>query len=154
MKKVLIVIFLLFILTGCENKEEKEKSEYLTMKSELLANSKFTELVDLDCNVIVNIDRVSDEKYSYEMIISNPKVNMRNIKAILVHNYYTEDVFPTVGLFNDSKELLVNSEDNIILKGDIETDKDIDNLNLQLKLLLRYTDENGNKKDIYYKTTK
>ena len=150
---VVLIISLLFF-TGCENTKENEKSKYLSMKSELLSVKDFTNYEDLNCDIVVNIDRINSEKYSYEMIISNPKENMNNIKALLIHNYYSEDLFPSIGLFNNTKSLKAGSDDNIILKGNIKTDKDIDNLKLKLKLLLSYVDDNGNKKDIYYKTTK
>ena len=155
MKKILLILFLSILLfTGCENKEEIEKNDYLDMKSQLLEHKEFVSLEELKCDIVVNIDRKDEEKVIYEVVLSKPKENMNNIKAVLVHNYYTEDVFPTIGLFDDTKSLFVNSQDSITLKGSIKTDKDIDNLNLMLKLLIRYTTDDGVKKDIYYKTTK
>lgn len=155
MKKIFLVLFLSILLfTGCENKEENEKNDYLDMKSQLLSHKEFISLEELTCDIVVNIDRKDEEKVIYEVVLSKPKENMNNIKAVLVHNYYTEDVFPTIGLFDDTKSLLVDSQNNITLKGSIKTDKDIDNLNLMLKLLIRYTTDDGIKKDIYYKTTK
>lgn len=155
MKKIFLVLFLSILLfTGCENKEENEKNDYLDMKSQLLSHKEFISLEELTCDIVVNIDRKDEEKVIYEVVLSKPKENMNNIKAVLVHNYYTEDVFPTIGLFDDTKSLFVNSQDSITLKGSIKTDKDIDNLNLMLKLLIRYTTDDGVKKDIYYKTTK
>ena len=155
MKKIFLVLFLSILLfTGCENKEENEKNDYLDMKSQLLSHKEFISLEELTCDIVVNIDRKDEEKVIYEVVLSKPKENMNNIKAVLVHNYYTEDVFPTIGLFDDTKSLFVNSQDSITLTGSIKTDKDIDNLNLMLKLLIRYTTDDGVKKDIYYKTTK
>ena len=150
MKKIFLVLFLSILLfTGCENKEENEKNDYLDMKSQLLSHKEFISLEELTCDIVVNIDRKNEEKVIYEVVLSKPKENMNNIKAVLVHNYYTEDVFPTIGLFDDTKSLLVDSQNNITLKGSIKTDKDIDNLNLMLKLLIRYTTDDGIKKDIY-----
>ena len=155
MKKMfLIFLFILLVFTGCNNKEEDEKSVYLGVKSKLLEQKKFTSNEELTCDIIVNIDRIDDEKIVFEVSLSNPKENMHDIKAMLVHNYFTEDVFPTIGFFNKSKDLLVNTEDSVILSGNIKTDTDIDNLNLKLKLLVEYIDDFGNKKDIYYITTK
>ena len=155
MKKIyLLLIVMILLFTGCDNKEEEVKSEYLSMKSDLLKVKDFSSDHELNCDISVNIDRVNEEKVSYKMIINNVKENMHNVKAILIHNYYTEDVFPSVGLFDDTVDLNKNSNDDIILKGNIETDKDIDNLDLILKLYVKYLDDNGNEKDIYYKTTK
>ncbi len=155
MKKIyLLLIVIVLLFTGCDNKEENVKSEYLAMKSDLLKINDFSYDDEMNCDISVNIDRVNEEKVSYKMIINNVKENMHDVKAILIHNYYTEDVFPSVGLFDDTVDLNKNSNDNIILKGNIETDKDIDNLDLILKLYVKYLDDNGNEKDIYYKTTK
>ena len=79
---------------------------------------------------------------------------MNNIKAIVVHNYYTEDVFPSIGLFDDELDLKKdNDKQKIVLKGKIETSEDISNINLKLKILIEYINNEGKKKDIYYKTT-
>lgn len=155
MKKIFLVILLgLVLLTGCKNKEEDKKSEYLAMKSNLLENKKYTSSEDLACNIIVSVDRLDEEKISYKVVISNTKENMNNIKALVVHNYYTEEVFPTIGLFDETKNLSANTSDELKLEGTIETTNDIDNLNLELKILIEYLDDDGQVKDIYYKTTK
>ena len=78
---------------------------------------------------------------------------MYKIKALLVHNYYTEDIFPSIGILDDEVDYLKGSSNELILKGYIKTDKDIDNLDLELKLYFSYIDDFGNRKDIYYKTT-
>jgi hypothetical protein len=155
MKKVFLsMLIIMFILTGCNNKEEKEKAEYLQMKSNLLEHKKFSNAEDINCDIIVKIDRSNEEKIVYNVILSNPKEDMKNIKAIVVHNYYTEDIFPTIGLFNKTSELLKKDSDKTIkLKGTIDTTDDIDKLDLQLKILIKYANESGQEKDIYYKTT-
>ena len=153
-KKILIIILFILLFTGCENKEEIEKNDYLDMKSELLERKEFFSLDKLNCDIVVNIDRIDEEKVVYEVTLSNPKENMKNIRAILVHNYYTEDVFPTIGLFDKPQNLLINDNTNITLKGVIKTDKDIDKLNLVLKLYVKYLNDDDIEKDIYYKTTK
>lgn len=155
MKKVFLVMLLcLLLLSGCKNKEEDEKNEYLAMKSNLLGNKKYTSSEDLICNITVSVDRLDEEKVSYKVVFSNAKENMNNIKALVVHNYYTEEVFPTIGLFDETKKMSINSDDKLKLEGTIETTNDIDNLDLELKILIEYLDDDGKVKDIYYKTTK
>ena len=156
MKKIfLIMLFVCVFLTGCNNKEEKEKNEYLAMKSNLLETKKYTSKEELQCDILVNIDRHGQEKVVYKVTLFNPKENMNNIKAIVVHNYYTEDVFPTIGLFDEKATLKTDSEkeENLTLSGVIETTDNIDKIGLQLKILIEYTTDNGEVKDIYYKTT-
>lgn len=155
MKKFLIVLlFSSLLLIGCDNKEEIVKNDYLMFKSKLLSNDKFMDSQDINFSIVVKIDRINEEEISYEMIISNPSFNMYKIKALLVHNYYTEDIFPSIGILDDEVDYLKGSSNELILKGYIKTDKDIDNLDLELKLYFSYIDDFGNRKDIYYKTTK
>lgn len=158
MKKTLLLMMILLIaLTGCKNEEEDEKNEYLAMKSDLLAKDKFDDASSMNCDITFSLDRLDEEKVTYSVVLSNPKENMHDIRAIVVHNYYTEEVFPTVGLFDKPVDLLVNSQDekdnSVELVGNIETTDDIDNLDLELKILIEYKTDSGEVKDIYYKTT-
>lgn len=154
-RTLLLLVLLLIILSGCKNKEEDEKSEYLAMKSELLENEEFTNSEDINCDITFTLDRVDDEKIFYSVVLKNPKENMNDIKAIVVHNYYTEEIFPTVGLFDKKVSLIVDSpnESELELSGTIETTDDIDDIDLELKVFIEYIDDSGNTKDIYYKTT-
>ena len=155
MKKGYILLFLMLVLLmGCDNHKEEVKNDYLSMKSDLLKVTDFSSLEDINCDVSVFIDRIDDERVSYEMIVEIPREDMNNVRALLIHNYYTEQLFPSVGIFEDAVSLKTNSDDKITLKGEIETDNDIENLNLVLKLYVKYIDNNGNEKDIYYKATK
>ena len=155
MKRIYIVLIIIVLLfTGCNNEKEEVKSEYLTMKSKLLKVKEFNSNEDINFDILVSVDRVDEENVSYKMVLSNPMENMHDIKAILIHNYYTEDVFPSIGLFDKVKSMHINSNDSIDLEGVVKTDKSIDNLGLILKLYVKYLDDYGNEKSIYYKTTK
>ena len=156
MKKIFLILLLVTLLmTGCKNKEEKEKNQYLAMKSKLLETKKYSNIDEIPCDIIVDIKRVSEERVNYRILLQNAKVNMNNIKAIAVHNYYTEDIFPSIGLFNKKYNLSPNQKENnkIELKGKIETSEDIDNLKIQLKIMIEYYDDNNKKIDIYYNAT-
>ena len=124
------------------------------MKSELLKVKEFNSSESINFDILVNVDRIDEENISYKMLLSNPKENMHDIKAILIHNYYTEDVFPSIGLFDKLRSMYKDSNDSINLEGVIKTDKSIDNLDLVLKLYVKYLDDYGNEKSVYYKTTK
>ena len=80
---------------------------------------------------------------------------MHDIKALVVHNYYTEDVFPSIGVFDEVGELLINNSSNssLVLGDTIQTTTDISKLRLELKILIEYTNDASEKKEIYYKTT-
>lgn len=152
-KQILVLIGLLFI-TGCENKEETIKNEYIAMKNQTLDEKNYQN-EELPVEIITTIERIDEEAINYKVTITNPKENMYNIKAMVVHNYYTEDVFPSIGVFDQTQDLLVNTDDTseLILKDTIKTTKNISKLDLELKIWMEYTNDNGEKKDIYYKTT-
>lgn len=156
MKKqyILISLILIILLTGCENSEETIKNEYIAMKNQTF-NEENYQNDTIPVEIVTTLERIDEEAINYKVIIKNPEENMHNIKAMVVHNYYNEDVFPSIGVFDEPRELLVNSNNSseLILKDTIKTTKDISKLNLELKIWLEYTDDNGEKKDIYYKTT-
>lgn len=144
------------MITGCNQgtEDQEDKSEYLAWKSDLVEKDTFSSSEELNCDITVSVDRIDEEVVSYTTVISNPTEDMKSIKMMVVHNYFTEEVFPTIGVFDEEKDLLVESEDNITLVGYIDTNKNIQKLNLELRIWLEYIDKEGNKKDIYYKTTK
>ncbi len=155
MKKRYIIPFIcIFLLVGCSNKEEISKSEYINMKSNLLEKEKYTEKDNLPLDITIKIDRIDKEKIKYKVILSNPKENMKNIKAMVIHNYYTEELFPSIGIFDEKKELLTEEKNNTIeLENNIKTTKNISKLNLELKVWIEYTNNEGKKQEIFYKTT-
>ncbi len=156
MKKLIFLILSIFILVGCENQEEVEKNEYITVKNNLLKQKDFTSTEELPLVITTHIDRRDDEVVTYKVVLENPKENMNSLKVLVIHNYYTEDIFPSIGLFDEPKKLLMKGEelDKIIsIEDKIKTNKDISGLNLELKLWIEYHNDNGEKKTIYYKMT-
>ena len=93
MKKLLIIIPLLFILIGCTNKEEENKIAYLEYKNELEQRDIFNGEETLDFNVYFNIERVDEEITDYSLVIDTPKINMHNVKALLIHNFVNEEAY-------------------------------------------------------------
>lgn len=154
MKKICILLLTSLVLSGCENKEETKKNEYLAMKSATFNEKNFTK-EELPVDIVTTIERINDETINYKTAITNPKENMHDVKVLLVHNYQNEDVYPTIGVFDEPKELLIdnNESSELTLTDTINTTKNISKLGLELKLLIEYTDDLGEKKDIYYKMT-
>lgn len=161
MKKVLVVLISIILVTGCasevevgiDNNVEENKITYLDIKDKLTNKDKFITKEELEFDVTASVDRISEEEVSYRVIIDNPTVNMNNIEALLIHNNFTEDIFPSIGIFDDKQSLLVDNKDlkGIELVGYIETTKKIKELNLELRLWLSYIDDEGNKQELYYK---
>lgn len=156
MKKILIIsITLILCLTGCNKttKIDQEKEDYLAIKQDLLKNNNFIQEEELPFDLNIYVNRVNDEEISYRAIIDNEKENMHNVKAILVHNYFTDDIFPSIGIFDDGVDLLTNSEEvkGISLVGYINSTKDINNL--EYRVYIEYKNDNDEIKKIYYKST-
>lgn len=147
-KNMLLLIIILLILTGCENKEEQVKSEYIAMKNQLMNAKNYSENLPLD--IVTSIDRKNEEGYEYKITLKNALENMHNIKVMAIHNYFNDDVFPTIGIFDETHELLVSSSDEINLKGTIQTDKDLSELNFELKLWITYENDEGIRKELNY----
>ena len=119
----------------------------------MLSSNNFTNKDDLPFDLNVYVNRVNDEELSYRAIIDNEKENMYDVRAILIHNYYTDDIFPSIGIFDDGVDLLVDNDDvkGISLVGYINSNKDIDNL--EYRVYIEYKDDNDKLNKIYYKTT-
>lgn len=147
MKKILVVIVLL-LLTGCTNKVEEEKYAYLEYKNNLEEQKDFVSQESLEFNTYFNLVRETEEKVTYSLVIDSPKVNMNNVKALLIHDFVTDDVFPSVGIFDEPVTLHKGSNDKIVLEGSIQTIDDISDT--KFKLYLEYVDDDGLENSIYY----
>ena len=155
MKKKIIVIYILciFFLVGCENKEENIKNDYITMKNNVIEEEEYTKAEDLPLDIIVDINR-EEELIKYKITLKNPKETMKDIVALVVHNHYSENLFPSVGIFDEKKELLVTDKNKTIeLEDTIDTTKDISKLNLELKIWIKYKNEQNEEKEVLYKAT-
>ena len=153
-KKIILLIIALLFITGCENKKETIKEEYIATKSNLIKETNYTKKEDLPLEIITSLNRTNEEDVEYKVVLSKSTINMHDIKAMVVHNYYNEnDIFPSIGLFNEKEELLLNDEKEIELTGTVKTTKNISKLDLELKIYIEYTNDSNEKKTIYYKTT-
>ena len=136
-----------YFKNGLEN-----KIAYLEYKNELEQRDIFNGEETLDFNVYFNIERVDEEITDYSLVIDTPKINMHNVKALLIHNFVNEEAYPSVGIFDSPKELQENSKDKIVLNGHIQTINDISNT--KFKLYLEYTDDNNDLNKIYYEVNR
>ena len=161
MKKLFLIFGLVFILAGCSNQVEigidedveDNKLAYLDIKDNLTNQEDFSNLEDIPCNITASVDRINEEEISYRIIIDDPKVNMYDVEALLIHNNFTEDIFPSIGILDETESLLVDGQDvkGISLVGYIETTKEISEVDLELRLWLKYIDEEGLDHEFYYK---
>ena len=150
MRKYLFIACCFLLLVGCSTKEEDEKYAYLEYKNDLETQKVYDDEDSLDFDIYFNIvrNREDNEVVDYSIVIDNPKVDMYDVKALLIHDYMNEDVFPSVGIFDAPVTLRKDSSDKIRLEGNIHTDSDTDNI--KFKLYLEYTDDNGEENKNYY----
>lgn len=159
MKKILLIIALLFTLTGCTNKLTKEEMLYNDYVTELKTITNYETNLPFDLDIY--IDKIIETEVMYRVIIDNPKVSLRNIEALIIHDKHTEDIFPSSGIFEDKLSLIpgvINKTSNyvegIILAGYIPYEGELKNLNANFKLMFKYEDDDGNINTVIYSTKK
>ena len=147
MKKLVVLIIPILLLTACTSNEE-DKISYLEYKNELEKQETFSPEDELDFNVYFNISKEGEEITNYSILINNPKVNMHKVKALLIHNYIIDEAYPSIGIMDEPVELLKDNNNKIELKGKIQTSEDISNV--KYKLYIEYTTDDGKENKIYY----
>ena len=131
MKKIVIIIFL-FLLTGCFY--NKDKMKYDNYIKELNKVDKSSNNLIFDINV--NKEKLTDNIIRYEMVLDN----------------VTNDIYPSIGIFDEKINLFKNKKPKgIILVGYIDYKHDINSFDGTFKVLVKYK-INNNKKKIYYVT--
>lgn len=105
MKNKFIIFFALFFLTGCLSQKEtvsysdKQYNEYVKYYKKLKGNTKFeTECQDFSIQLITN--KISNHKIRYDVIIDQPCVEMKNIKAIAYVDSHEKNM-PSIGLLEN-----------------------------------------------------
>ena len=103
MKKILLVIMSLLILTGCsnENKEveidDKYYKQYQKYEEKLNKAKDFeTEITDFSIRLVVN--ETDQNEYRYDVIIDSPNVNMYYLQAIAKVENDENSSLPTLGV--------------------------------------------------------
>jgi len=153
MKKKLLICFVVIVslctVIGCSNKKEETKNDkkvkqnvetnkdvYIKHVKELKKVSESTE--ELPFTVEVKYEKMDDE-VRYQVIIDNPTTNITDIKAIAIHNKQTDNVFPSVGIFDKKVDLIPDKKPSgVILVGYFPYEGDIDNLDVEMKVLISY----------------
>ena len=157
MKKIFWIITLVFLLSGCTKELTKEEIIYNDYVDKLKQEEKIEDSLPFDLEIFV--DKIIEKEVMYRVIIDNPKVSLRNIEALVIHDKYTEDVYPSSGIFESKLSLIpgvINKTSNyvegIILAGYIPYEGDINNLNATFKVLFKYEDDEGVSHAIIYST--
>lgn len=153
--KIFIVsILFILIISGCKNdKLAKEKEIYQKSIKDLKQIKESSNEV-LPFNIETKYDKITKNEVRYQVIIDKPKEEIKEISALVIHNKQTDDIFPSVGIFDKKENLVPNKKPSgIILVGYIPYQKDINKFSCNLKILIRYS-TNNKTKTVYYVTKK
>jgi hypothetical protein len=151
--------FIVLLITGCGYNKEiaKEKLIYNEMLNKIDAANDNDYNHPLSYNINVYIDKIIESEIRYQVIIDDPKEEIKNISSLVTHNYPTEDIFPSIGIFDDKVNLFPNFIDKknnyvkgISLIGYIPFEEDISEFDGVFKVIVEYEDELGNSKTDYY----
>ena len=145
MKKILVIIFTCMFLCGCENKE--------AYKKQLFSSNMFTNDENLPLKININLKK-EKSFINYNIILSAAQEDLNEMQVLVVHNQITNEVYPSLGIFNEKGTLRSNDNSKLELNGSFESNQDIEEVVVNFKFVIKYTDNEGRKKIIYYKTTK
>ncbi len=132
-----LLLILLLCLSGCSNQNriEDEYDLYVKKLTNITESSN-----DLPFNINISIKKLTEEKAMYQVIIDKPQYLLYNVKAIVIHNKKTDDIFPSLGIVDDSVNLASSLKENfskgIILTGYL--DNNVVN-NTTFKILIEYS---------------
>lgn len=156
MKKIIKICLLSIIifLTGCETNEiSKEKETYLSYVKEIQKQEKFTKQA-LPFDINVEYDKLTDNEVRFQVIIDNPKVDITDISAVAIHDKPTDDIFPSIGIFEEKENLIPNKKPSgIILVGYIPYEKKLSSFECEIKVIIKYKEDNK-EHTVYYVTKK
>lgn len=94
MKKV-VLILMCFFMIGCTNREY----DNFVLKAK---DSKISDVIPFDINFYIDD---SEEILIYQVIIDNSKLELNNIKAIVIHDVKTDNIFPSIGVVDEPIDL-------------------------------------------------
>lgn len=155
MKKIILVLFIsIILLTGCtDQKLVKQKEKYVSYIQKLKTKNNSTK--ELPFKIETRYDKLTNNEIRYQVIIDDVKEDIYNIEAIVIHNKQTNDVFPTIGIFDEKQDLLKNKKPSgIILVGYIDYQQDIKDFKCKLKVLIKYETKDEKIHEVYYVTKK
>lgn len=151
MKKILIILLLIFFLCGCTN-VSKEKEEYLDYIDELKEVKESSK--EYPFNIEVKYDKITKKEIRYQVILDSIKEDIIDITMIAYHDKKTSDIYPSIGIFDEKESLLKDKKPSgLILVGYIPYKGDIEDFNITMKVLVKYKIKNKEYK-IHYVTKK
>lgn len=151
MKKVWILIIIV-LLTGCNKNND---NEYYLLVDELKTIE--TSTIDIPFDINISLDTITDDEIMYNIIVDNPKEDTFDVKVLAIHDKTTKDIYPSIGIYDKKVNLIpneVNEKKNnvkgIALVGYFPFEGEIEDYRVTFKILIEYTDVNGNSQKVYF----
>lgn len=143
MKKILIIITCLCLLTACKTKENESEKIYNSYIEELknIENKKVNE----DLTVKFIIEKLDNNYLSYNALIDKNDLVMNEVEALLIHDKQSVNSFPSIGIFDEKISLNESTKKGIKLGGYLERVEDA-----TFKLLIKYKSKEGKSEKYYY----
>lgn len=152
-KKVLLPLMCMLLLVACNNEtrqvDEEKYNAYLSYYQAILDyDNKSDSSSNFSIEVVSN--KLGEDKYRYDVIISQPKIAMYNIETLVIVEdvssaINTKEMMPSLGIFEEYKYNLV--------PGQIDKEKNyVEGLDLSvtsnkptvyLGVMVSYTDKNN-----------
>ncbi len=98
MKKILIIITCLCLLTACKTKENESEKTYNSYIEEL--KNVENEKVNENLTVKFIIEKLDNNYLSYNVLIDKNDLVMNEVEALLIHNKQSVNSFPSIGIFD------------------------------------------------------
>ena len=156
MKKVGMIVVIILILCGCTSKIDEDQLIYNGYVEEMKEIKTDTTSEDI-VNVEIELEEETDGEITYRVTIDQPKEEMKDIEAMVYHTEKTDDIYPTIGVFDKKLNLIPGLKDNkdnnvkgIVLGGFIKTRKSIEQFHPTFKIMILYNNKENERKKIYY----
>ena len=165
MKKLIIMMCLILVLTGCRqtvSADENQKQKYESYMSAIEdTENKLTSSSSFDISIAVNL--LTDGQYRYDVIIDNPRVAMYGIEVLVVERSIVGTVpdgklMPSAGIYEtDTYNMVPNQHDKDkgFPKG-IQVGGTTNQSEVTIYVLVAWTDKTGQsaKREIFVLTGK
>lgn len=153
MKKIMLFLFLLLIVTGC-NKTSDMQTNYNKQMQHLVSVNENSGYIP--CSIDITYDKITEDEVSYQIVFDNPKENMRNINIVVSHDIDTTDGYPSIGVFDKEPINLStvidadNPNKGIVLVGYFKYSGELEYLDATFKISINYINDAIEEKTIYY----
>lgn len=156
MKKIGITLIIILVICGCTNKLDEDQLIYNSYVEELRELSKIDTIDDL-VNIDIELEKEKEDEITYRVTIDQPKEKMKQVEVFVYHNQKTEDIYPSIGVFDEKVNLIPNLKENkddnvkgIVLVGYIKTKKKLEEFHPTIKVMISYNNEENERQKVYY----